>query len=596
MNLTGENKMKLNDKSAQVVYQTFDAFVDIFLIQGKNFLVQDQTDCFTRTATENAWQLFFQQFKEGSESFQDKVLQQFANADEETKAVFSHAEWLWALPVRSISKATKQNNAQRFLDAGQLKPSAFTDGFILPGQSHATSKHQEISLILFVFLLIIRAKERLEPDETLGQEKVREWIEAICLDVKYGDGTHVPDILLGVQNDFRDRQLAMPNLLLHLAKPEHYENIASNSKQRKIVEGLQVLLSETEQDLNRDEQLFAIREKLRAMTGRSNQEILFYEPPFVQAWDFGQIGQDFSALQALDYKRALVLYGPPGTGKTHSAKQLAKVFLTRDYLREPAHIQTYFTSPPQFETRIHRLQLHPNYTYEDFVAGIQIKAGQTVAEKGYFLKLLDKVRQDSSPHVLILDEINRVDLSRVFGEVFSALENRNETIHLPIGDFELCVPENLYVIGTMNEIDFSLERIDFALRRRFVWLFYGFDAKQLEQILQHKMNAYGLTIKADELQKLVENAQAMNEAIKDMEGLGESWQIGHSFFAEAIDIYAHFQRLEQVKRLKLFKKDGPVQILWQISIRPMLDAFLGNLDTHLRQERLKQLETILVNG
>ena len=93
-------------------------------------------------------------------------------------------------------------------------------------------------------------------------------------------------------------------------------------------------------------------------------------------------------------------------------------------------------------------------------------------------------RSDRLPHVLILDEMNRTDLSRLLGECFSLLEDRNEPVHLPgIGQdgsaMQLRIPDDLFVIGTMNLIDQSIEQIDFALRRRFLWLLCPFDAEAL---------------------------------------------------------------------------------------------------------------------
>src|SRR5690606_10713005 len=134
------------------------------------------------------------------------------------------------------------------------------------------------------------------------------------------------------------------------------------------------------------------------------------------------------------------------------------------------------------EQRIHHLQFHANYAYENFIGGYLLKDGNTVLTPGSFLTICDDARKDLDPldknkdipHILILDEINRVDISKLFGEVFSALEQRDLDISIGVGDLKVNVPRNLYIIGTMNEIDFSLERMDFALRRRFLWFSYKF--------------------------------------------------------------------------------------------------------------------------
>ncbi len=98
--------------------------------------------------------------------------------------------------------------------------------------------------------------------------------------------------------------------------------------------------------------------------------------------------------------------------------------------------------------------VHSNYNYEDFIAGMHIEDKSSVVMPGYLLNLIEKIKADPLPHILILDEINRTDISRLFGELFSALEYRNKKIRLSIGDLEIALPANLYFIGTMNEIDF----------------------------------------------------------------------------------------------------------------------------------------------
>ena len=90
------------------------------------------------------------------------------------------------------------------------------------------------------------------------------------------------------------------------------------------------------------------------------------------------------------------------------------------------------------------------------------------------------------------------------------------------------------------------------------------------------------------------NAIALNKQIADTDELGKQYEVGHTFFGEVIDIYASFKDIEGQPRLKLFKKNGPVNVLWDISIKPMLEAFLGNIDKSQRDEKIKQFEEIFV--
>ena len=171
---------------------------------------------------------------------------------------------------------------------------------------------------------------------------------------------------------------------------------------------------------------------------------------------------------------------------------------------------------------------------------------------------------DSLPHLLILDEINRVDLSRLFGEVFSAMEDRSK-YNTAIGNFELRnFPENLYIIGTMNEIDFSLERIDFALRRRFLWFEYTFKKEVLRDLMIGKNQEKNTRIPEEEMDQFVIAADNLNDEISKSSELGNQFRIGHTFFAEVVDIYSSYRSLNNKHRKmqkNLYRDGGPAVIL-----------------------------------
>jgi len=243
----------------------------------------------------------------------------------------------------------------------------------------------------------------------------------------------------------------------------------------------------------------------------------------------------------------------------------------------------------------------------EFPIGMRIEKDNTVWENGWLLKKIEEIKEENKntgkklPYVIILDEINRVDLSRLFGELFSAIENRDTDVELSAldkveGVQTVNIPSNLYFIGTMNEIDFSLERIDFALRRRFVWYFYGYNEDTLKNIIENK----SVHFKDDHLDEFINRATKINQTLEEDEDFGKQWQIGHTFFAEIIEISETVNEkslfVKQKESKKFTKAKRPVEILWSISIQPMLDAYCGNLDKESKKKKLDKFKDIFLKG
>ena len=157
-----------------------------------------------------------------------------------------------------------------------------------------------------------------------------------------------------------------------------------------------------------------------------------------------------SIVDLLDDRPQAIFYGPPGTGKTYIALELAE------------HLT-------QQGGAVKLVQFHPSYSYEDFVEGWRPTEQGTFELKPGTLKTFAKDAADNpdNPYVLIIDEINRANLSKVLGELFFLLEYRDTTASLQYSDTEFQLPENLWIIGTMNTADRSIAMIDAALRRRF---------------------------------------------------------------------------------------------------------------------------------
>lgn len=591
------------------VYSLFKEYIEKCALTNDSFLTHEK-DVITLTAIDDCIDRFIIKIIEGEESFDKKIAKQFDNASYETMLTFAHVNWLWCMSPSDFKTITKQYIPEAILGIKkrvEIRDDIYpSGGFGDAGPSIKFRKHREIS---FLLLLMKQLKLKVLEGIITNIEEAINWVEKICLEGRYNaDKTTSSVIDQNIWELFESGKLGMYNIILHLSKPDIYEPIASDGHKDRIRWAFNEFIEEATPDikaLNREEQIFYIRGKVSEIT--QNNQFTFYDDGISNIWGWnGTVNKfeyEFDPLSALQYKKAIVLYGPPGTSKTHSAKAIAinaimRYHLSKCSLKEYLNIIIDEEEVNKIiENRIHRLQLHTNYNYEDFVAGMRIIDGKTIFEKGDLLKLIEEVVAiDEYPNILILDEINRVDLSRLFGEFFSAIENRNDVIKTAVGGFAMNVPDNLLVIGTMNEIDFSLERVDFALRRRFVWFPFGFNADTLKLMVEKNQALRKYKITFSDLERFINNCDSLNSEIEKSEELGNQYHIGHTFFAEIVEIFNQFSNIQGTVIKSIFIKNGPVKVLWDISVKPMLEAFLGNIDKQTRQEKINGLEKIFING
>ena len=178
----------------------------------------------------------------------------------------------------------------------------------------------------------------------------------------------------------------------------------------------------------------------------------------------------------LEEKRQVIFQGPPGTGKTFIARKLAR------------HLAGS-------EERVRLVQFHPSYAYEDFVQGFRpARNGQPGFElrDGPLVQAAARAGQEpQAKHFLVIDEINRGNLAKVFGELYFLLEYRDSKIDLQYSDARFALPDNLYIIGTMNTADRSIALVDLALRRRFYFVEFHPDKPPVQGLLRRwlKKNA-----------------------------------------------------------------------------------------------------------
>lgn len=425
------------------------------------------------------------------------------------------------------------------------------------------------------------------------------------------------DLAEGHRDEF-GRPPQLRHILLYLLFPDDYERIASEGHKGRIREAFGEII-EGEAPENTDDYLKVIRLKLQQFL--PGQDLDFYWEPLRACWYTDSEGEAVTPLQALRIKKQVVLYGPPGTGKTYQARYLAASLIRQDLLKLWGP-RRFFSESADVEKlipgRILRVQFHPGYGYEDFVRGLQIGAGgQTEYRDGVLLHLVGTMDAESGdertlPVVLVLDEMNRADLSKVLGECFSLLEDRETPIVLGGHDEKpraIRLPPNLYMIGTMNLIDQSLEHVDFALRRRFFWVFRGFSRDDFLVVSRKRWDALAASgnLPKDwdkvggEFEILAERAVRLNDLITGNSYLGEQYQIGHTYFCDVVSFVQRYLAATETRRNRvLFSGRGaaldPVVTLWRYSLKPLMAQYLSGVDAVERDALLQRAEAVLLTG
>ncbi len=247
-----------------------------------------------------------------------------------------------------------------------------------------------------------------------------------------------------------------------------------------------------------------------------------------------------SIIEALKFSYQIILMGPPGTSKSYLAKQIAEEITNN-------------------EDNITLIQFHPGYSYEDFIEAKEPKGGKDLSlefipvKKKFALLCKKALNKKEENFVVILDEINRGNVEKIFGELIWAMENRNQSINLLYSNDPLIIPDNLYIIGTMNTVDLSIANIDAALRRRFSIIEIMPDIKFLRKWLNSKFEG-----NYDEIiNRIVKLMHDINLKIKNSERMNEFQSIGHTYFM----VNKGKSLIETIEFLKL---------KWEYSIKPLL--------------------------
>lgn len=256
----------------------------------------------------------------------------------------------------------------------------------------------------------------------------------------------------------------------------------------------------------------------------------------------------------LRIKKNIILQGAPGVGKTFVAKRIAFSMMgVKDV------------------ERVMMVQFHQSYSYEDFIMGFRPSTDGFELKRGAFYNFCKKAEIDGdNDYFFIIDEINRGNLSKIFGELFMLIENdkRGVSLQLLYSDEKFSVPKNIYIIGMMNTADRSLAMLDYALRRRFAF----FEIKP--GFTTDGFREYRMSLENEKFDKLIACVESLNNVISNDESLGDGFCIGHSYFCNLLpdtindQILSGIVEYELIPLLKEYWFDEPTKVKdWSSNLR-----------------------------
>jgi 5-methylcytosine-specific restriction protein B len=518
---------------AEQIYKVADLFRQRCLVAGTSLLWPDHR-AWTVTNINALWDAFIGQPDEGKATFMDKWRKQLAGQSLDVHRIAADVMALYYLFPANMGGLVKRNGVRDVIGwqlVSEHDPpgwptleEAFDQRIGHSGIYYLTGRPWQIAFYLDFARRLIG--ESVDPYDAAACQLLADSVRA--------------DIAGSV---------AARHVLLHLLFPDHYERIASEGHKRRILASFPEEAQSTE-DL--DEGILHIRQSLSERLGRT--DIDFYQADIAVLWNLDpaphppppptpvppQATTTMNDLEAATHlsaeelteinellleRRQIIFEGPPGSGKTYVADLFARWFVGLP-LGGPTN------------ARLELVQFHQSYGYEDFVQGIRPEtdaAGQLRyrVRDGIFKQLCEVAAMNPDRrHVLIIDEINRGNTARIFGELLLLLEYRDKRARLPYAAPEsgdegyLSIPANLYLIGTMNSTDRSLAQVDYALRRRFYFRRFLPVEDGQAPVLERWFQSQNL-LPADR-DRLLGYFLHLNRQIGEQ--LSEDFQLGHSYF------------------------------------------------------------------
>jgi MoxR-like ATPase len=253
--------------------------------------------------------------------------------------------------------------------------------------------------------------------------------------------------------------------------------------------------------------------------------------------------------ELLEDKKQVIFYGPPGAGKTYLALKIAEAL----------------SDGRKDKNSVELVQFHPSYAYEDFVEGFRpTESGNFVLKQGKLLSIAQRAKDNpNTKFFLIVDEINRGNLAKIFGEMYFLLEYRDHEIQLQYSDVSFRMPQNLYFIGTMNSADRSIGLIDSALRRRFHFVSFYPTEIEMKDLLRNWLKQ-----NAPEVEWVADVVDRVNSEID------RNFAVGPSHF------------------MKPNLDEALVKKIWNRSVLPYLEDIFFNQESKVKEYELDRLRTL----
>ena len=552
--------------SFQPLAGAVDTFVEQVFGTDSGSLFTPGVPIWTTAALTELKQRFIEQFDESEGTFDQKLTKQMAGASDPALQLMAEMIYIYYMVAEQIHGTTKLANVGRILGLMKLPVqvppalvAAAEQGLTHPGTFYMTSKPFQISFLIQVGL-------------AWGQRSRDERASLLT------DPWAFKAFLLTVPDT---KAVPIRMALLHFVFPDTFEAIVSAAHKQLIVAAFPSI-APTEKD--EDRRLQAIKRTLppsdtlytfysddirplwapkakdahtpaqsEPATTRQGTSASPKSRPTIESMASSLFVDPKWASEVRDVlldRRQIVFHGPPGTGKTRIAQELASVL-----------------APPE---RVHFVQFHPAFSYEDFIEGLRPKVGGGTGSfevrHGPLRRIAAAAAANPNEHhVLIIDEINRANLARVLGELVFMLEYRESPVTLPYSGDRFALPKNLLIIGTMNTADRSIALIDSAIRRRFAFFRLAPDCAPIEGVLAEWLDANAS--KMSWIDELVNKANTLIQS--------PDHAIGPAFFMRADLDEAILERI------------------WKWQVLPYLEEFLHDSPETKQKLQLGHLRGLL---